>query len=52
MGGSKVVILWVVAGVLIGGTWSLYKQEVPKVAVVLTGLLAAIAVAGAVLWQL
>jgi hypothetical protein len=49
--GNKVVVLWIVAGVLIGGTYSLYKQELPKVAVGVTGLLAALALVGAVLWQ-
>ena len=49
--GSKIVLLWIVAGVLIGGTYSLYKQEVPKIAIGITGVLAALAVAGAVLWQ-
>jgi hypothetical protein len=44
-------VLWIAAGVLIGGTYSFYKQGVPKVATGLVGLLAALALTGAVLWS-
>jgi len=48
---SKSVLLWIAAGILIGGTWSFYKQQVPKAATILMGLLAALALAGAILWS-
>jgi hypothetical protein len=50
---SRSVLLWIAAGVLIGGTYSFYKNpDVPKVATILVGLLAAIATAGAILWSI
>lgn len=45
------VALFVVAGVLIGGTWSLYKQGVPKIVTIMVGLFATLALVAAVLWQ-
>ena len=48
---SKSVLLWIAAGVLIGGTYSFYKQEVPKAGTIMVGVLAVIALAGAILWS-
>jgi hypothetical protein len=45
------VLLFVLAGVLVGGTWSLYKQGVPKIVTILVGLFASAALVAAVLWQ-
>ncbi|MCW3839360.1 hypothetical protein ONA70_04520 [Micromonospora yasonensis] len=45
-------LLLVLAGVLVGGTWSLYKQGASRRAVLTTGLLAALATAGGLLWLL
>jgi hypothetical protein len=47
---SKSVLLFILAGFLIGGTWSLYKQKVPALVTILCGLLAAMALAAGVLW--
>lgn len=43
--------LFIVAGVLVGGAWSLYKAG-SRVGTLVVGLLAVIALAGAVLWLL
>jgi len=48
---SKSFLLWIAAGVLIGGTYSFYKQKVPIVGTVVVGVLAALALAGAILWS-
>lgn len=45
-------LLLILAGVLVGGTWSLYKQGAARGAVVITGLLAVLATAGGLLWLL
>lgn len=45
------ILLCILAGVLVGGTYSLYKQGVPKVVTIVTGLLAAVALGAALLWQ-
>ncbi|WP_167537050.1 hypothetical protein [Micromonospora terminaliae] len=45
-------LLLILAGVLVGGTWSLYKQGAGRGAVVVTGLLAVLATAGGLLWLL
>jgi hypothetical protein len=45
-------LLLILAGVLVGGTWSLYRQGAPRGAVLVTGLLAALATAAGVLWML
>ncbi|SCG63488.1 hypothetical protein [Micromonospora inositola] len=45
-------VLLILAGVLVGGTWSLHKQGAPRFAVVVTGLLAALATVGGLLWHL
>ncbi|MFE9690008.1 hypothetical protein [Micromonospora sp. NPDC005806] len=52
MGRVLPTLLLVLAGVLVGGTWSLYKQDASRGAVVVTGLLAALATAGGLLWLL
>ena len=46
------VLLFAVAGLLVGGAWSVYRQKAPKVLVGTFVLLAAVALAGAVLWSL
>ncbi|MEV4657578.1 hypothetical protein [Micromonospora sp. NPDC049301] len=45
-------LLLILAGVLVGGVWSLYRQGAPRSAVVVTALLALLATAGGVLWLL
>ncbi|MGY0002759.1 hypothetical protein [Micromonospora sp. I033] len=50
MGRALPTLLLILAGVLVGGTWSLYKQGAARGAVVVTGLLAALATAGGLLW--
>ncbi|MET8907039.1 hypothetical protein [Micromonospora sp. NPDC004551] len=45
-------LLLILAGVLVGGTWSLHKQGAARGAVVITGLLAVLATAGGLLWLL
>ncbi|MEU2610844.1 hypothetical protein ABZ570_04525 [Micromonospora sp. NPDC007271] len=52
MGAVLPTLLLILAGVLVGGTWSLYRQGVPRGAVVVTGLLAVLATAGGLLWLL
>jgi hypothetical protein len=44
------VALFALAGVLTGGAVSLYRQGAGRFAVVLTGLLAVLALAGGLLW--
>lgn len=41
--------LFIVAGLLVGGTWSMYKTG-SRVGTLICGALAVIALAGAVLW--
>ncbi len=43
------ILLLLLAGLLVGGTWSLYKQGASRRAVLITGLLAALAIAGGLL---
>ncbi|MFD4204670.1 hypothetical protein ACFWRG_01630 [Micromonospora tulbaghiae] len=45
-------LLLILAGLLVGGTWSLLKQGAPRAAVVVTGLLAVLATVAGVLWLL
>ncbi|MET8045078.1 hypothetical protein ABZU25_29965 [Micromonospora sp. NPDC005215] len=52
MGAALPTLLLVLAGVLVGGTWSLYRQGAAKSAVVVTALLAVLATIGGVLWLL
>ncbi|MEU8285868.1 hypothetical protein AB0C01_16190 [Micromonospora sp. NPDC048905] len=42
-------LLLILAGVLVGGTWSLHRQGAPKVAVLVTGVLAVLATVAGVL---
>jgi hypothetical protein len=48
---TRAIVLGVIGCFLIGGTYSFYKQGVPRFATVFTGLLAVLALAGAVLWS-
>ncbi|MFJ6196386.1 hypothetical protein [Micromonospora sp. NPDC092111] len=45
-------LLLILAGVLVGGVWSLVRQGAPRGAIVITGLLAVLATVGGVLWLL
>jgi hypothetical protein len=40
------------AGVLLGGAWSLHRQGAARANVALLGVLAAVALAGGILWLL
>jgi hypothetical protein len=44
------VALFALAGVLVGGAWSMYKQGAARGAIGLVAVLAALAVGGGVLW--
>ncbi|GAA4717017.1 hypothetical protein [Phytohabitans rumicis] len=44
------VVLFALAGVLVGGAWSMHKQGAAKGAIGLVAVLAALAVGGGVLW--
>jgi hypothetical protein len=46
------ILLFAVAGILLGGTWSLYRQGAHKGVVLVVGLLAVLATAGGVVWLL
>jgi hypothetical protein len=46
------VVLIAVSGVLFGGVWSMRSQGAPKVAIVLVGVFAVLALASGVLWML
>ncbi|TWJ20481.1 hypothetical protein [Micromonospora endolithica] len=50
MGAALPTLLLILAGVLVGGAWSLHRQGAPRGAVVVTGLLAALATVGGLLW--
>ncbi|MEU9508148.1 hypothetical protein AB0D32_17940 [Micromonospora sp. NPDC048170] len=52
MGGVLPSLLLILAGVLVGGAWSLHKQGAPRGAVIVTALLAVLATAAGVLWML
>ncbi|MFC3500414.1 hypothetical protein ACFOOK_05460 [Micromonospora krabiensis] len=52
MSSALPILLLVLAGVLVGGVWSLYRQGAPKGALLLTALLAVLATLGGVLWLL
>lgn len=49
--GWLVLILFVVAGLLVGGTWSAYQNS-NKFLTILMAVLAAAALVGAVLWMM
>lgn len=46
------VALFSLAGVLVGGAWSMYRQGAARLTVGLITVLAALAAAGGVLWLL
>jgi hypothetical protein len=46
------IALMALAGVLLGGAWSMYRQGAPRGSVGLLAALALVALAGAVLWLL
>jgi hypothetical protein len=46
------VALMALAGVLVGGAWSLYRQGAPRANVAVLGVLGAMALAGGILWLL
>ncbi|MFI1193785.1 hypothetical protein ACH4T9_11070 [Micromonospora sp. NPDC020750] len=52
MGSVLPTLLLILAGVLVGGVWSLHRQGAPRSAVVITALLAVLATIGGVLWLL
>ncbi|MEU8257625.1 hypothetical protein AB0C06_25550 [Micromonospora inaquosa] len=52
MGAALPTLLLILAGVLAGGTWSLYRQGAPKAAVLITAALAVLATVAGVLWLL
>jgi hypothetical protein len=52
MGDTAPVLLLALGGVLVGGTWSMYRQGAPRVVVGVIGLLALLATAAGVLWLL
>jgi hypothetical protein len=50
MSSALPVVLFALAGVLVGGAWSMHRQGAAKGAVGFVGVLAALAAAGGVLW--
>ncbi|MFV2110881.1 hypothetical protein ACFHW0_00895 [Micromonospora sp. LOL_025] len=52
MGGVLPSLLLILAGVLVGGAWSLHRQGAPRGAVVVTALLAVLATVAGALWLL
>ncbi|HET8682257.1 MAG TPA: hypothetical protein VFB84_10965 [Micromonosporaceae bacterium] len=52
MGTVLPVALCALAGVMIGGAWSLHRQGAARGSVLLVGLLGLLALAGGVLWLL
>jgi hypothetical protein len=46
------VALMALAGLLVGGAWSMHKQGAARGTVILLGALAAVALAGGILWLL
>ena len=46
------VALMALAGVLVGGAWSLHRQGAPRANVAVLGVLAAVAFTGGILWLL
>lgn len=44
------LLLFGLSGVLVGGAWSLHRQRAGAVAVTVAGVLAALALAGGLLW--
>jgi hypothetical protein len=52
MGPVLPIALFALAGVLVGGAWSLHRQGASRGAIGLVALLAVLATAGGVLWLL
>ncbi|MGC4749259.1 hypothetical protein ACLQ28_26930 [Micromonospora sp. DT201] len=52
MGAALPTLVLILAGVLVGGAWSLYRQGASKGAIVITALLAVLATVGGLLWLL
>ncbi|WP_406071667.1 hypothetical protein [Micromonospora sp. NBC_01638] len=52
MAAALPTLLLILAGLLVGGAWSMYRQGASKSAVVITALLAVLATIGGVLWLL
>jgi hypothetical protein len=52
MGAVLPVALFALAGVLIGGAWSMHRQGATRGVIGFVGLLALLAAAGGVLWLL
>ena len=50
MSAALPTLLLILAGVLVGGAWSLHRQGAARGAVVVTGLLAVLATVGGLLW--
>ena len=50
MSGLVPILLFALAGILLGGTWSLYKQGAHKGVVIVVGVLALVSAAGGVAW--
>lgn len=52
MSSALPVALMALAGILVGGAWSLHRQGAARLNVMLLGVLAAVALAGGILWLL
>ena len=52
MKGGGAIVLIVLGGVLIGGVISLRQQKAPLPVLIVTGVLAVLALAAGILWQL
>ncbi|MEV7231764.1 MULTISPECIES: hypothetical protein [Polymorphospora] len=52
MGAAIPILLLALAGILVGGAWSMYRQGAGRGAVALVAVLALLAAAGGVLWLL
>lgn len=50
MSGLIPILLFALAGIMFGGTWSLYKQGSHKAVVLIVGIIGLIAAAGGVAW--
>jgi hypothetical protein len=50
MGAVLPILLFVLAGVLVGGAWSMYRQGATRGVIGFLALLALLATAGGVLW--